>query len=173
MDPIKPSVRELLSAAGPFAMLLADFRPRDQQQEMATAIDMALATGESLLCEAGTGTGKTLAYLVPALSQGHKTIVSTATKTLQDQLFFRDIPLATKALNSAVDVALLKGRANYLCLQRLTMQEGARDLFGHQQRELAKIKAWSEQTVNGDITSFADVSDSEVIWSKVTSTVDN
>ena len=132
---------------------------------MASAIDEALTVGSSLLCEAGTGTGKTLAYLVPALSQGHKTIVSTATKTLQDQLFFRDIPLAVKALDSVADVALLKGRANYLCLHRLTMQEGARDLFGHQQRELAKIKDWSTQTTNGDITGFADVSASEVIWS--------
>lgn len=173
MDPVSPAVADLLGSNGPFAALLSDFKPRSQQQEMAARIDEALVEGSSLLCEAGTGTGKTLAYLVPALSQGHKTIVSTATKTLQDQLFFRDIPLAVKALDSVADVALLKGRANYLCLHRLTMQEGARDLFGYQQRELAKIKAWAHETSNGDITGFADVGTSDAIWSKVTSTVDN
>ena len=173
MDSVETSVRQLLSASGPFAALLADFKPRDQQQDMAAAIDAALTVGDSLLCEAGTGTGKTLAYLVPALNQGHKTIISTATKTLQDQLFFRDIPLAIKALNSVADIALLKGRANYLCLHRLAMQQGARDLFGHQQREIAKIREWSEHTTNGDITGFADVGDNEIVWGKVTSTVDN
>ncbi|MEM7468636.1 MAG: ATP-dependent DNA helicase [Pseudomonadota bacterium] len=173
MNSIASSARELLGEHGPFASLLPGFDVRAQQQAMASAIDEALALGDSLLCEAGTGTGKTLAYLVPALSQGHKTIVSTATKTLQDQLFFRDIPLVLEALDSVAAVALLKGRANYLCLHRLEMQDGARDLFGHQQRDIAKIKAWSLETTSGDVTSFADVADESPVWSKVTSTVDN
>ncbi|MGR8950277.1 MAG: ATP-dependent DNA helicase [Gammaproteobacteria bacterium] len=173
MDALPKSPRALLSAEGPFARLLGGFDARIQQQDMASAIDAALSVGNSLLCEAGTGTGKTLAYLVPALNQGHKTIISTATKTLQDQLFFRDIPLATEALESVAEVALLKGRANYLCLHRLAMQEGARDLFGHQQREVAKINQWATKTQSGDVTSFADVTDGSSIWPKVTSTVEN
>jgi ATP-dependent DNA helicase DinG len=173
MESLDSSVRALLSAQGPFARLLDGFDVRAEQQDMADEISTAIKEGTSLLCEAGTGTGKTLAYLVPSLALGHKTIISTATKTLQDQLFFRDIPLAIKALESVAQVALLKGRANYLCLYRLKMQDGARDLFGYQQREVAKIKEWGHQTASGDITTFSDVADSAPVWPKVTSTVDN
>lgn len=174
VDPtLTDSVGVLLGAEGPFAKLLQGFDVRAPQQSMANEISAAISNQASLVCEAGTGTGKTLAYLVASLKLGHKTIVSTATKTLQDQLFFRDIPLATKALNSVAQVALLKGRANYLCLYRLQMQDGARDLFGHQQRDVAKIRQWAHQTSSGDITTFGDVADSASVWPKVTSTVDN
>lgn len=163
----------LLGQEGPFTKLLPGFDVRTQQQSMANAISDAIDERENLLCEAGTGTGKTLAYLVASLNLGHKTIISTATKTLQDQLFFRDIPMAMEALESVAQVALLKGRANYLCLYRLDMQDGARDLFGHQQRDVARIKQWAHQTTSGDITTFGEVADSAAVWPKVTSTVDN
>lgn len=166
-------VLSLLGAEGPFSSSLEGFKPRPQQQQMASRIASAIECANSLLCEAGTGTGKTLAYLVPALALERKTIVSTATKTLQDQLFFRDIPLVIETLGSGTQVALLKGRANYLCLHRLDMQHGARDLFGHQQREIAKIKSWSHETASGDITTFSELADGAAIWPKVTSTVDN
>ena len=97
----------LLGAGGPFERELEGFQPREVQQEMASAVATTLARREVLVCEAGTGTGKTFAYLVPVLSSGLKTIISTATKTLQDQLFHRDLPIVCRALGADSDVALL------------------------------------------------------------------
>jgi len=117
-------VEQIFSADGSLARAIAGFRPRNSQTDMAKAIADAIANQQSLVAEAGTGTGKTFAYLVPALLWGGKVIVSTGTKNLQDQLFLRDIPTVRKALNAPVSVALLKGRANYVChfhLDRVTM----------------------------------------------------
>ena len=105
----------IFSADGKLATAVANFRPRQSQTDMARAIAQAITEPSTLLAEAGTGTGKTFAYLVPALLWGGKVIISTGTKNLQDQLFLRDIPVVRKALNAPVTVALLKGRANYLC----------------------------------------------------------
>jgi ATP-dependent DNA helicase DinG len=116
---------ELLGRDGPLADLITDFAPRPQQQEMAQTVAEALENDAVLVTEAGTGTGKTFAYLVPALMSGGKVIISTATKTLQDQLFHRDIPVVRQALKVPVSIALLKGRANYLCLHRLSVSESS------------------------------------------------
>lgn len=122
---------DVLSGNGPVAKLIKGFSPRQQQQEMADLIARTLVENGSLICEAGTGTGKTFAYLVPALLSGKKVIISTGTRHLQDQLYHRDLPVIRDALKRPVSIALLKGRANYLCLHRLE-QAGERVVFLHQ-----------------------------------------
>ena len=172
---LKPTSRatSLLGADGPIGGVLPGFTPRSQQQAMAVMIEDALAANTSVLCEAGTGTGKTLAYLVPCLSFDRKTIISTATKTLQDQLFQRDIPLVQEALGITLSVALLKGRANYLCLHRLEAAHGARDLGPGELTHLAYLGDWARYSVRGDIASAAELPDEAPIWPSVTSTADN
>src|ERR1039457_2253981 len=112
------NVEAILGAAGPLTRALAGFRARPAQQQMAARIDAALHAREVLMIEAGTGTGKTYAYLVPALLSGLRVLISTGTRTLQDQLFHRDLPLLAGALGRPARVALLKGRSNYLCRAR-------------------------------------------------------
>src|SRR5258708_35143457 len=116
----------IFGTEGPLAKAVAGFRQRDQQVEFAQAVLAAIEAGGVLIAEAGTGTGKTFAYLVPALLAGGRVIVSTGTKTLQDQLYHRDLPRVRQALGASVDVALLKGRADYVCLHHLesTAAEG-------------------------------------------------
>ena len=127
-NPIPPSgqhdadIDRLFAASGPLAETVDSFRLRESQTDMAKAVAHAIDAAEVLIAEAGTGTGKTFAYLVPALLWGGKVILSTGTKNLQDQLFLRDIPTVRKALNAPVTVALLKGRANYLCHFHLPVQ---------------------------------------------------
>ena len=113
------TLSDAFSAAGPLADLLEGFQPRPGQARLAQRIAECLETGTDLVAEAATGTGKTLAYLLPALARGQRVILSTGTLNLQDQLFQRDLPLALKATGAELDVALLKGRANYLCPQRM------------------------------------------------------
>ena len=108
-------VERFFSEQSPLAAEVASFRPREQQREMALAVADAIRGNEILVVEAGTGTGKTFAYLVPALLAGGKVIISTGTKNLQDQLFQKDLPMVRDALKAPVSVALLKGRANYVC----------------------------------------------------------
>src|SRR3954447_12384670 len=112
-------LERVFGASGMLAAKVADYRPRAQQREMAERVAAAIRDDAILVCEAGTGTGKTFAYLVPALLGGGKVIVSTGTKTLQDQLFRRDLPLIRDALALPVSVAVLKGRANYVCHHHL------------------------------------------------------
>ena len=116
---MRPDVRDLLGAEGPFARDVPGFAPRVSQQEMAAAVAEAIDDRHILIAEAGTGTGKTFAYLVPAVLSGKRVIVSTGTKTLQDQLFHRDLPRVRQVTGARIKAALLKGRANYLCLYRL------------------------------------------------------
>ena len=165
---------EILAVDGPLAKLLDGYSSRPQQMEMAEAIAQALENRESLICEAGTGTGKTFAYLVPALLSGHRVIVSTGTRALQDQLFGRDLPLARKASRVAVNVALLKGRANYLCLHRLKLagREGVRpDRAALAQIE--NIRAWSLSTTTGDLAEMPSLAEESALRPAVTSTTEN
>ena len=121
-----PDIDSFFSSEGPLARTVSGYSPRAQQHEMAQAIADAIAANSILVAEAGTGTGKTFAYLVPSLLAGGKVIISTGTKTLQDQLFNRDIPTVRAALKAPVTVALLKGRANYVChyhLERMVQDE--------------------------------------------------
>ncbi len=167
-------IGELLGADGPFARELPNFAPRAAQQQMAQAVAQAIAGRETLIAEAGTGTGKTYAYLVPALLSGERVIISTGTKTLQDQLYFRDLPKVRSVLGARLKTALLKGRANYLCLYRLdqTVREGAR--FDHTQAsQLATIRAWSARTRRGDRMELAEVPEESPLWPRVTSTPEN
>lgn len=169
-----PGVRELLSAQGPLAQALPGYAPRRQQQAMAEAVERSLREAGTLLVEAGTGVGKTFAYLVPALLSGGKVLISTGTKNLQDQLFFKDLPVVRRALGVAVKTALLKGRANYLCLHRLQnlLREGRLN-DRTQLAELRRIEQWAGVTRSGDIAELPDVAEDSELWPRVTSTTDN
>jgi ATP-dependent DNA helicase DinG len=141
---------------------------------MAGRVEQILADGGVLITEAGTGTGKTFAYLVPALLSGLKVIVSTGTKNLQDQLFHRDLPLIKEALAVPATVALLKGRSNYLCIHRMenALQEGrlrSRELVD----QLMEVRDWSGKTKVGDIAELSSIPEDSGIWPVITSTVDN
>ncbi|MBS0375223.1 MAG: ATP-dependent DNA helicase [Proteobacteria bacterium] len=144
---------------------------------MALAVEAALAARGRLVVEAGTGTGKTFAYLLPAILSGRRVIVSTGTRTLQDQLYHRDLPAVSAAIGRPVRVALLKGRANYLCRHRLALAHGAGDelpgLARQGRRMLARIDAWARITSTGDTGELESVPDTEPLWSQVTSTRDN
>ncbi len=167
-------VAELLGAEGPFAREVPNFAPREAQQTMARAVADAIEQRSTLVVEAGTGTGKTFAYLVPALMSGKRVIVSTGTKTLQDQLFFRDLPRVRQVLGSRLQTSLLKGRANYLCLHRLeqTVRDG--EFKGREQvAQLAAIRAWSARTRRGDRMELAEIPEDAPIWPRVTSTPEN
>jgi ATP-dependent DNA helicase DinG len=171
---LNASARELLGADGPFASELPNFAPRESQQIMADAVEEAIAERQSLIAEAGTGTGKTFAYLVPALRSGKRVIVSTGTKTLQDQLFHRDLPRVREAIGARLKISLLKGRANYLCLYRTEQTAkdgrfGSRDDIAH----LHAIRAWAKRTGSGDRGEFAEVPETSSLWPRVTSTAEN
>lgn len=165
------SLGAAFSAESPLAAVLPDYVPRAGQTLMAEAVAEALERREVLVVEAGTGTGKTFAYLLPALFAGLRTIVSTGTRALQDQLFHRDLPLLARAVGRPVETALLKGRANYLCLHRLELAEsGAGARAG---RALETVRAWSRRTKSGDRGEVAEIAEDDPVWQQVTSTVDN
>ncbi|MGV8893050.1 MAG: ATP-dependent DNA helicase [Burkholderiaceae bacterium] len=166
-------IDQLFGPSGRLGKEVSGFRARQSQTEMAKAIAEAIAGQTSLIAEAGTGTGKTFAYLVPALLWGGKVIVSTGTKNLQDQLFLRDIPTVRRALNVPVSVALLKGRANYVCHYHLerTLENGrltSRDDVGY----LRAISRFIKTTTSGDKAELAQVPETALIWNLVTSTRD-
>ncbi len=168
------SVAELLGAEGPFAREIPGYAPRASQQTMAVAVEEAIAERQVLVAEAGTGTGKTFAYLVPALLSGKRVIISTGTKTLQDQLFHRDLPQVRSVLGARLSAALLKGRANYLCLHRLDQahQEG-RFASREQTSQLQAIRVWAKRTASGDRAELAEIPEDSPLWPRVTSTTDN
>nr|WP_100873879.1 ATP-dependent DNA helicase [Janthinobacterium sp. 64] len=166
-------IERLFGAGGPLGPAVGSYKPRRSQTDMAKAIASAIDSQTTLIAEAGTGTGKTFAYLVPALMWGGKTIVSTGTKNLQDQLFLRDIPTVRAALQAPVSVALLKGRSNYVCHYHLerTLQNGrmtSRDDVGH----LREISRFIKMTSSGDKAELAKVPENAMIWNLVTSTRD-
>jgi ATP-dependent DNA helicase DinG len=165
---------EIFGPGGWLATRIEGFSHRPQQQEMAAAVGHTLEQQGVLICEAGTGTGKTFAYLVPALMSGLKVVVSTGTKNLQDQLFHRDLPMVRQSLASPISTALLKGRANYLCIHRLdnTLVEAIR-LTREQVPQLQAIRQWSAATRSGDIAELSSVPEDAAIWPIVTSTTDN
>ncbi len=169
-----PDLKTLFSAQGVFAQTIPGYRLRPQQLEMAQAILQAIQTQEKLVVEAGTGTGKTLAYLAPALLAGGKVVISTGTKTLQDQLFLRDIPAVRDALKLPVMVAMLKGRANYVCRYHLAHAQIDARLY-HQEdvRHLQNIARFAATTASGDKASCTDVPENSAVWAYATSTRDN
>ncbi len=164
----------VLGADGPFADTDASFAVRPEQQAMAIAVERSIDARGELVVEAGTGTGKTFAYLVPVLLSGARTIISTGTKTLQEQLFHRDLPRVREALGVSVSAALLKGRANYLCLHRLERSAGdAANAGAQQQSDLVAIRSWAARTRRGEIAELGAVPESAQVWSSVTSTNEN
>ncbi len=169
-----PALAVAFSPDGALARALPGFRFRVQQLAMAEAVAHAIHSCGRLVAEAGTGTGKTFAYLVPALLSGGKVIVSTGTKTLQDQLYERDLPLVRDALGVPATIALLKGRANYVCHHHLerTSREG-RLVAREDARHLRKIVAFAQATERGDRGELADVPENASIWPLVTSTREN
>ena len=165
---------KVLGPDGLLAKRINGFSYRSQQLEMAEKVAEAMADGSVLITEAGTGTGKTFAYLVPALLSGLKVIISTGTKNLQDQLYHRDLPLIKDLLAVPASVALLKGRSNYLCIHRMdnALSEGrlrSRELVD----QLMEIRSWSGKTRFGDIAELSSIPENSHIWPIVTSTVDN
>ncbi len=169
------SLQSLLGPDGPLAGTLAGFSPRPEQIAMAEEVALAIRHGENLVIEAGTGTGKTLAYLVPLLEAGESAVISTGTKTLQDQLFHRDLPLLSRALGRPATIRLLKGRANYLCLHRLAVAaEYSTDVRrGRMVRDLNHARDWALSTASGDIAELGVIAEDSPIWSRITSTVEN
>lgn len=168
------SPSQVLGPSGPVAAQVAGYTPRPAQQAMAEAVAEALHARSTLICEAGTGTGKTFAYLVPALLSGGKIIISTGTKNLQDQLFHRDLPVVRKALAVPVTASLLKGRANYVCLHRLALTEQEGRLTSRAEvQDLQRVLSWSRRTHSGDSAELDDVAEDAAIWPLVTSTTDN
>ncbi len=167
-------VKQILGEQGPLADQIDQFSVREQQQQMAEAIQICFERKQDLVVEAGTGTGKTFAYLVPALCSGKKVIISTGTKNLQDQLFKKDIPLVRQALKMPVSCALLKGRSNYLCLHRLRQQQSNLDnLPPRSITQIQGISSWARQTKSGDVSEHVAIPEGDMLWSRVTSTSEN
>jgi ATP-dependent DNA helicase DinG len=159
---------------GALAQAIKGFKPREPQRLMAEAVTEAINFKQGLVVEAGTGTGKTYAYLAPALRSKRKVIISTGSKALQDQLYARDLPTVAKALKYKGKLALLKGRSNYLCLERLEQQSMAGgELAGQTLIDLVRLRGWSTLTEEGDISSCSDVAEDSFVWPLVTSTNDN
>jgi ATP-dependent DNA helicase DinG len=171
---LKQVLERTFAADGPFAEHVPGFRLRPGQLEMSEAIGEAIENTAVLVAEAGTGTGKTFAYLVPALLAGGKVIVSTGTKTLQDQLFDRDLPAVRAALASGATIALLKGRANYVCLYRLrrAAREG-RFATRDEPAQIRRIERFAAVTTTGDRADLADVPEDAPAWAHATSTREN
>ena len=174
MSRLADQVAHALSTDGPLADHWPGFRPRTGQTDMALAVTEAVQDGGSLVVEAGTGVGKTFAYLVPVLLSGQRALISTATKALQDQLFARDLPRLTEVLNLPVRVALLKGRSSYLCIHR--MEQARHHPQASQavwQRALSRVEQWAQVTRSGDMGELPGLDESSGLWPLVTSTRDN
>ncbi|WP_373380001.1 ATP-dependent DNA helicase [Cupriavidus nantongensis] len=164
----------IFADTGTLAQAIPGYRPRASQHKMAEAVAGAIAQNDSVIVEAGTGTGKTYAYLVPAMLWGGKVILSTGTKNLQDQLFLRDIPTVRHALNVPVSVALLKGRANYVCHYHLERAQAGGRLASRQDAAwLREIGRFIKETATGDKAELASVPENAPVWQMVTSTRDN
>ena len=167
-------VAAAFAADGELATAVKGFVPRESQREMALAVFDTIVERGTLVAEAGTGTGKTFAYLVPALLAGGKLLVSTGTKTLQDQVFAKDVATLVGALGLRIGTALLKGRQNYICLQRLQRAEAEGRLASRQDAVyLRSIGRFSRLTKTGDRAELADVPELAQIWPLVTSTREN
>ncbi|HHQ4797658.1 TPA: ATP-dependent DNA helicase [Aeromonas veronii] len=168
------TIQTLFKPDGPLASHIDGFKARAPQLEMAEAVAGAIKSGGRLLVEAGTGTGKTYAYLVPALESGKRVVISTGSKNLQEQLFYRDLPTITGALSYTPPVALLKGRSNYLCIERMNRLLSESHLQKPEiLNDLVKVKSWSTATDNGDVGDIPGLQENAEILAHVTSTNDN
>ncbi len=167
-------VAEAFADAGPLARTLPAFEPRPSQREMATAAGEVFAGGGVLLVEAGTGTGKTLAYLVPAILSGRRVLVSTGTKNLQDQIFHKDLPALRGALDIPFTATYMKGRGNYLCLHRFdALRQSGEPLPAADRAHVDTLREWAEQTETGDRAEVEDLPDDFPLWHEISATSEN
>ena len=175
LNTLQTALQQVFTLNGPLQQTLPGYRVRDGQVMMAQAVAQAIDDTEVLVVEAGTGVGKTFAYLVPALLSGKRVLVSTATKALQDQLFTRDLPRLTAALSLPLRARQLKGRSAYLCRERLQQARQGRlgALDPQVLRNLADIERWSQQTVSGDLSELPQLDESDSLLALVSSTRDN
>ena len=176
MDDLGTDISVMFADTGPLAQALAGFEPRDGQRQMAAAVSGAIERGGTLLAEAGTGTGKTLAYLIPAILSRQRALVSTGTKNLQEQIFFKDLPTLREALGVPFTATLMKGRSNYLCLHRFQTFEVATSdgLFEQPERAvfLPVIQEWARTTTTGDRAELRDLPEDLPLWKEISAEAD-
>ena len=173
-DELEQSVLAAFDESGPLARLDPGYKPRAPQLQMSRAVARALSRRQALVVEAGTGVGKTFAYLVPALLAGSRALISTATKSLQDQLFLRDLPRLAKALNTPVRLALLKGRSSYLCLHRMKEARVSGEFPDRRTAlSLARIERWALGTTTGDFAEIDGLDERSPIIPIVSSSREN
>ncbi|MEO8160280.1 MAG: ATP-dependent DNA helicase [Arenimonas sp.] len=165
--------RAALAADGPLAAQMPGYVVREAQAELAVAVAAAIEDRACLIAEAGTGTGKTYAYLVPALLSGQRVIISTGTRALQDQLYHRDLPRVREALGAGVTTALLKGRSNYLCRYRMEQAKGERFPSREDAALFQRVVGWSGRTRRGDLAELPDLRDDSALLPQLTSTAEN
>jgi ATP-dependent DNA helicase DinG len=164
-------VEHALADAGPVASSFEGFEPRPGQRRLAAEVARTVDAGGTLVAEAGTGTGKTLAYLVPAVLAGRRVLISTGTRTLQDQIFYKDLPALARALDLEIRAAYMKGRTNFLCLHRFErLSEAAAGLPPDERRWLERIAEWAAATGTGDRSEIEDLPDDSSLWSELTAT---
>ena len=170
----KQIIENFFKASGPLSKIVSNFHEREDQVEMAKIVNETIEDKNSLIVEAGTGVGKTFSYLVPALINGGKVVISTATKNLQDQLFFKDIPTIRDALKIPIDINILKGRSNYICQLRMenAILEG-KFLNKEDAKYIHEIKKISDHSESGEISEFNNIPEVSTIWPFVTSTKEN
>ncbi len=170
----KQIIENFFKTSGPLSKIVSNFHEREDQVEMAKIVNEAIEDKNSLIVEAGTGVGKTFSYLVPALINGGKVVISTATKNLQDQLFFKDIPTIRDALKIPIDINILKGRSNYICQLRMenALLEG-KFLNKADAKYIHEIKKISDHSESGEISEFNNIPEVSTIWPFVTSTKEN
>jgi ATP-dependent DNA helicase DinG len=173
MNELGERSRAALAADGPLAEKLPGFLVRPAQAELAAAVAGAIEARATLVAEAGTGTGKTFAYLVPALLSGQRVIISTGTRALQDQLYHRDLPRVRAALGVDISTALLKGRANYLCRYRMEQAKGERFPSREDAAIFQRVVAWSGRTKRGDLAELTELRDDSALLPQLTSTAEN
>ena len=165
---IETSLRDFFGPGGLLERCHPQYEFRPGQLEMAEAVEKAFQSRRHLIVEAGTGTGKTLAYLVPALRSGRKVVISTGTKNLQEQLFFKDIPFLRKHLSADIQACYMKGRSNYLCRQKLYDLEGQPVLKGLDELDhYARIRDWEKKTETGDRAELTELPETVPLWSRI------
>lgn len=166
----KARARDLLGPEGPLALAFKRYEDRPGQLDMAAAVERAISLDQTLLCEAGTGTGKTLAYLVPAILSGRKIVVSTATKALEDQIYTKDLPLIVEHLRLDPQAALVKGLGNYLCLRRYNeLRSSPSGLSASVTRGLPLVERWARDTETGDVAELVGLAEGDALWREIAS----
>jgi len=169
--PLHDRVDAAFAGDGPLARAFDGYEPRPGQQQLASEVARTLTSGGTLVAEAGTGTGKTLAYLVPAVLAGRRVLISTGTRTLQDQIFYKDLPALANALGREIHAAYMKGRTNYLCLHRFASVKAVEDSLSDEERAwLSRISEWAGATDTGDRAEIEDLPDDLPFWNDLTST---